>query len=122
VTVSLSNPTDRTHRVRTATYGLPFPESAGHGPDGQVLVLRERGVEGTDGGCRRAQQTSLPTSQRASLDPGESLTGTYPVYNHADNGSCWPGGTYRFAQHYEATPAGEHGSSVPYAWGFALVV
>ncbi len=122
VTVSLSNRTDRAHRVRTSTYGLPFPETAGRGPDGRSLVLRERGVEGTEGGCRRALQTSLPMAHRASLAPGESLTGTYRVYNHADNESCWARGTYRFAQRYDATPAGENGSPVSYTWGFALVI
>lgn len=55
-----------------------------------------------------------------TLDPGESLTGTYSVFASTENEDCLPTGEYRFEEHWVNEPDSSPGFSVD--WGFTLSV
>lgn len=55
-----------------------------------------------------------------TLDPGESLTGTYSVFASTENEDCLPTGEYRFEEHWVNDPGSSPEFSVD--WGFTLAV
>lgn len=68
----------------------------------------------------RPETEPLPTRGRMDgerIKPGQSVSGTYEVWSHYTNETCFPTGDYRFEQTYSLSNKG-----LNFTWGFTLHV
>lgn len=108
VTIGMTNEGSRPYAVATSSNGLPFPGAVAENESGEALVAGVLGSntpadEGLD--CVTGTLTTRSAADRATLSPEDSTDRTVQVYNHADNGVCWPEGTFDFDATYEVWSA-----------------